>query len=131
MEAYCVKCKTKRELQDPRPLYTARGAALTRGTCPVCGTNLTRLGKTEMHAGVNREALIADAKSEAQKESVAEKKPKRTRPRATGQSESDAGIKKKTVRQTRSARTTKKSDSDNASPLPLDLSGKPLVIVES
>jgi DNA topoisomerase-1 len=50
MEAYCVKCKTKREMQNPQALYSARGAAYTQGTCAVCGTKLTRWGATELHA---------------------------------------------------------------------------------
>jgi DNA topoisomerase-1 len=52
MEAYCVKCKTKREMQDPRPEFTAAGAPGTRGTCPVCGTTLFRMGRTPAHEGL-------------------------------------------------------------------------------
>lgn len=55
MEAYCVKCKTKREMQNPQPEYTkagAPGAPGTRGTCPVCGTTLFRMGATPAHAGL-------------------------------------------------------------------------------
>lgn len=53
MEAYCVKCKTKREIKDPRPVFTARGAPATRGVCPVCGTALFRTGRSEAHAGLD------------------------------------------------------------------------------
>ena len=49
MEAYCVKCKAKREMQDPQPLFNAKGGAFTRGTCGVCGTALTRFGASEAH----------------------------------------------------------------------------------
>ena len=52
MEAYCVKCKTKREMVDPKPEYTATGTPGTRGSCTVCGTTLFRMGKTEAHAGI-------------------------------------------------------------------------------
>lgn len=52
MDAYCVKCKTKREIQNPEPTFTARATAATRGTCPVCGTNLFRMGKTPAHEGL-------------------------------------------------------------------------------
>ena len=38
MEAYCVKCKTKREMLDPQPVFTANGVPATAGRCPVCGT---------------------------------------------------------------------------------------------
>lgn len=50
--AYCVKCKTQREMQNPQPVYTANGAPGTRGACPVCGTALFRMGATEAHAGL-------------------------------------------------------------------------------
>ncbi len=52
MEAYCVKCKTKREMKDPKPDFNKRGTPITTGTCSVCGTKLVRIGKTESHAGM-------------------------------------------------------------------------------
>jgi len=52
LEAYCVKCKTKREMVDPKPEYTANATPGTRGTCPVCGTTLYRMGKTDAHEGI-------------------------------------------------------------------------------
>ena len=52
MEAYCVKCKTKREIKDPQALFMSNGTPATRGTCPVCETTLFRMGKTEAHAGM-------------------------------------------------------------------------------
>ncbi len=50
MEAYCVKCRTKREVQDPQPVFTEGGKPATRGICPVCGTTMFRMGRTEAHA---------------------------------------------------------------------------------
>ncbi|HEX7588689.1 MAG TPA: type I DNA topoisomerase [Anaerolineae bacterium] len=61
MEAYCVKCKTKREMQNPQPLFSARGGAYTKGVCPVCGTGLMRFGSTPAHASLDRAAMIAAA----------------------------------------------------------------------
>ena len=52
MEAYCMKCKTKREIQAPQPTFNAARAAVTRGTCGVCGTALYRIGKTPAHEGM-------------------------------------------------------------------------------
>ncbi len=52
MEAYCVKCKTKREMVDPKPEFTANGTPGTRGTCPVCETTLFRMGRTPAHEGL-------------------------------------------------------------------------------
>ncbi len=47
--AYCVRCKDKREMQDPQALYVSNGTPATRGTCPVCGATVFRLGRTPAH----------------------------------------------------------------------------------
>jgi DNA topoisomerase-1 len=52
MEAYCVRCKAKREMAHPHPVYTDKGRPGTRGTCPVCGSNMFRMGKTDAHASL-------------------------------------------------------------------------------
>jgi DNA topoisomerase-1 len=52
LEAYCVKCKEKREMQNPNAEFTASGTAGTRGTCPVCGTTMFRMGRTPAHEGL-------------------------------------------------------------------------------
>ena len=52
MEAYCVKCRTKREIPDPQPVFTNNGTPASRGTCPVCGTTLYRMGNTPAHQGM-------------------------------------------------------------------------------
>lgn len=54
MEAYCVKCKTKREMKDPIAAFNAKGNAVTTGVCPVCGTKLYRIGKTDAHQGLEK-----------------------------------------------------------------------------
>lgn len=52
MEAYCVKCKTKRIIENPQPAYTNSGSPGTRGTCAVCGTTVFRMGRTPAHEGI-------------------------------------------------------------------------------
>ena len=52
MEAYCMKCKTKREIVEPQATFNAARAPVTRGTCGVCGTTLYRIGKTPAHEGM-------------------------------------------------------------------------------
>jgi DNA topoisomerase-1 len=37
---------------DPQPVYTSAGAPGTKGSCPVCGTSLFRMGATEAHTGL-------------------------------------------------------------------------------
>ncbi|MCX7855298.1 MAG: type I DNA topoisomerase, partial [Anaerolineae bacterium] len=53
LDAYCVRCKEKRPLKDPEPVFTAGGRPATRGTCPVCGTTLFRMGATPAHEGMD------------------------------------------------------------------------------
>ncbi len=50
--AYCVKCKAKREIQNPKPVYTAKGSPATEGTCPVCGSRIFRMGYTPAHESI-------------------------------------------------------------------------------
>jgi DNA topoisomerase-1 len=52
LEAYCVKCKAKREIQDPQAVFTDHGTPATRGTCPDCGTGMFRMGRTPAHEGM-------------------------------------------------------------------------------
>ncbi|MFQ6015000.1 MAG: type I DNA topoisomerase [Anaerolineae bacterium] len=51
-----MKCRTKREVQNPEAVYTRRGQPAMKGTCPVCGTNLFRMGRTEAHASLPKPA---------------------------------------------------------------------------
>ena len=57
MEAYCVKCKEKREMLDPVPVFSSSGTPMTRGVCPVCGTNLCRMGRTPEHDGLEKPVI--------------------------------------------------------------------------
>jgi hypothetical protein len=43
-EAYCVKCKTKREMKDPEKITMKNGRPATQGVCPVCSTKLFKIG---------------------------------------------------------------------------------------
>jgi Zn finger protein HypA/HybF involved in hydrogenase expression len=44
VEAYCVKCKAKREMQNPQQVKLKNGKQATKGTCPKCGTKMFRIG---------------------------------------------------------------------------------------
>jgi hypothetical protein len=46
MQAYCVKCKTKREIKNPEKVVMKNGRTATKGTCPVCGTKLYTFAKS-------------------------------------------------------------------------------------
>ena len=52
MEAYCVKCKAKREIINPQAGYNSTARPVTSGICGVCGTRVFRTGKTPEHEGL-------------------------------------------------------------------------------
>ena len=43
-EAYCVKCKTKREMKDATQITMKNGRPATEGKCPKCGTKMFKIG---------------------------------------------------------------------------------------
>jgi DNA topoisomerase I len=52
VDAYCVKCKEKRPMQDAEATFTSTGTPASKGVCPVCSTKLFRMGKTDAHEGM-------------------------------------------------------------------------------
>jgi len=40
---YCVKCKASREIKDAKQITMKNGRPATQGSCPVCGTKLTKI----------------------------------------------------------------------------------------
>ena len=75
MEAYCMKCREKREMMDPFPTFTSTGTPMTRGVCPVCGTNIIKMGKTPEHDGLEKPVVEKKtAKPAAKKTSSSAKK---------------------------------------------------------
>ena len=45
-EAYCVKCKQKREMSEAKEVTMKNGRKAMKGKCPKCGTGMYRiLGK--------------------------------------------------------------------------------------
>ena len=84
LQAYCVKCKTKRDLTQAEAVFTATGTPGTRGTCPVCGTTLFRMGNTEAHASLPKPEKV--------------ERPPREKKAAKGGKKAKAGSKKKTAK---------------------------------
>ncbi|MEX0656445.1 MAG: DUF5679 domain-containing protein [Nitrosopumilaceae archaeon] len=41
---YCVKCRTKREIQSPSSVTLKNGKPAVKGTCPTCRTSIFRIG---------------------------------------------------------------------------------------
>ena len=46
MQAYCVKCRAKKEMKDARAITMKNGKPATQGVCPSCGTKMFRIGKS-------------------------------------------------------------------------------------
>ncbi len=44
MEAYCVKCKQKREMKEATAVTMKNGKPATQGVCAVCGTKMFKIG---------------------------------------------------------------------------------------
>ncbi len=119
LQAYCVKCKTKREIANPQPAFTSKGTPGVKGTCPVCGTTLFRMGATEAHANLPKpviEKKPAEKKAKTTATTTASKRKTATK-RATSASKTE----KKPAKAAKAEKATSRSKSSI---------GK-LVIVES
>ncbi len=46
MQAYCMKCRVKREMKDTKAITMKNGKPATQGVCPTCGTKMFRIGKS-------------------------------------------------------------------------------------
>ena len=45
VEGYCVKCKAKAQMKDPKQTKLDNGRDCVKGVCPKCGTKMCRMGK--------------------------------------------------------------------------------------
>jgi len=45
-EAYCVKCKAKREMKEGKIVTNEKGRRMAKGICPECGTKMTKFLKS-------------------------------------------------------------------------------------
>ncbi len=45
IQAYCLKCRTKRVMKDARAVTLKNGQPAMQGVCPKCGTKMFRIGK--------------------------------------------------------------------------------------
>jgi DNA-directed RNA polymerase subunit RPC12/RpoP len=44
-QAYCMKCRKKVEIKNPRSVTLKNKRPATQGVCPTCGTKVFRIGK--------------------------------------------------------------------------------------
>jgi dTDP-4-amino-4,6-dideoxygalactose transaminase len=43
-QAYCVKCKSKRDMKNEKQITMKNGRQALSGTCSVCGTKMFKIG---------------------------------------------------------------------------------------
>lgn len=43
VEAYCVKCKAKKEMKEPKEVTMKNGRKAMQGTCPACKTGMFKI----------------------------------------------------------------------------------------
>jgi len=48
MLAYCLKCKTKREIKDPNNITMKNKRSAVQGVCRVCGTKMFKILKKQL-----------------------------------------------------------------------------------
>ncbi len=66
---YCLKCKTKREMVDPKAEYSAGGSPGTRGTCPVCEGTIYKMGRTPAHEDLPKPNVVKRKSKSSKKKS--------------------------------------------------------------
>ena len=58
MEAYCVKCRTQKEMKDGQVITMKNGKAATQGLCPTCGTKMFRIGKIQVWEILSQSSVL-------------------------------------------------------------------------
>jgi len=131
LQAYCLKCRTKRTILNPTPSYSESGRPFTQGACEVCGTSIYRMGATDAHNALPKPEL--SAKPKASRKSTAKRSTSSKSTTAKTSNKSSAASKKSTAKTSSSKKTTAKKSSSQSKAddsKPRRRSGK-LVIVES
>jgi hypothetical protein len=82
-QAYCVKCKAKRDTRDEKQITMKNGQRALSGICPVCGTKMFKIGggrvKTaaaapKAKAGTRKAAKKSSSKTKGKTKSKTKKK---------------------------------------------------------
>lgn len=67
MEAYCLKCRTKREMKDEKQITMKNGKPATQGVCPVCGTKMFKIGAGGAAAAAGQATAASGTRSRSRK----------------------------------------------------------------
>ena len=46
MQAYCMKCRTAKEMKAPKDIVMKNGRHASQGVCPTCGSKMFRIVKS-------------------------------------------------------------------------------------
>jgi len=76
VDAYCLKCREKREMESPIAEWSTNGSPATRGSCSVCGTKMYRRGTTEAHATLAKPTATTSSRRNTKAKSPARTKGK-------------------------------------------------------
>ena len=92
--AYCMKCKTKRQMQAPQAVFTKTGTPATRGQCGECGTTLFRMGNTPAHEGLPKPDVAPRAPRKAARAKPKKKTKRKSKSRASANGKRAPRIKR-------------------------------------
>lgn len=130
-QAYCMRCKTKRDMVNPVATFSATGTAMTRGVCAVCGTSLSIMGKTPAHEGLEKPTPVPRTASAAKTAKSTKSASKAAQTAKGAKSSSKAGSStKKTSSSSTSSKSTGRAVTSEKKPSARRKVRK-LVIVES
>jgi Domain of unknown function (DUF5679) len=73
-QAYCVKCKTKRDMKNEKQVTMKNGRNATSGICSVCGTKMFKIGGGATSTKSKAKVAIKQATKKKAKKTVKAKK---------------------------------------------------------
>jgi hypothetical protein len=76
-QAYCVKCKSKRDMKNEKQITMKNGRQAVSGTCTVCGTKMFKIGGGTTAKPVARIKAASKKPAKSRAKSKATKKTKR------------------------------------------------------
>lgn len=75
-QAYCVKCKSKRDMKDEKQVTMKNGRQAISGTCTVCGTKMFKIGGGSAVAKARPKVKAASKKPAARAKKASKSKTK-------------------------------------------------------
>jgi Zn finger protein HypA/HybF involved in hydrogenase expression len=75
-QAYCVKCKSKRDMKNEKQVTMKNGRQAISGTCTVCGTKMFKIGGGSAVAQARPKVKAASKKPAARAKKASKSKTK-------------------------------------------------------